>query len=185
MTRIRPLCRRIARRPLDLAAAAARAGRGGHAGPMPTSLTLRDRIMVDDDVVRLGDLFQEQLSDGDVAVAQAPKAGQTLTLDARFLQQVARAYRLSIGSRLEIPEGHDRPHEPARHRPDGARRHRRRGAGAHRLRPTISTSRSMAATWNSICRPTSRTRSRSARSTSIRTPTASPRSWWRRPTARR
>src|SRR5215211_3740641 len=58
-------------------------------------LTLRDRIMVDDDVVRLGDLFQEQLSDGDVAVAQAPKAGQTLTLDARFLQQVARAYRLS------------------------------------------------------------------------------------------
>jgi flagella basal body P-ring formation protein FlgA len=58
-------------------------------------LTLRDRIMVDDDVVRLGDLFQESLSDGDVAVAQAPKAGQTLTLDARFLQQVARAYRLS------------------------------------------------------------------------------------------
>ncbi|MBA4098258.1 MAG: flagella basal body P-ring formation protein FlgA [Rhodospirillum sp.] len=59
------------------------------------SLTLRDRIMVDDDVVRLGDLFQESLSDGDVAVAQAPKAGQTLTLDARFLQQVARAYRLT------------------------------------------------------------------------------------------
>src|SRR5262245_2905911 len=58
-------------------------------------LTLRDRIMVDYDVVRLGDLFQEQLSDGDVAVAQAPKAGQTLTLDSRFLQQVARAYRLS------------------------------------------------------------------------------------------
>lgn len=60
------------------------------------SLTLRDRIMVDDDVVRLGDLFQEQLSDGDVAVAQSPRAGQTLTLDARFLQQVARAYRLSF-----------------------------------------------------------------------------------------
>jgi flagellar basal body P-ring formation protein FlgA len=59
-------------------------------------LTLRDRIMVDDDVVRLGDLFQESLSDGDVAVAQAPKAGQMLTLDARFLQQVARAYRLSF-----------------------------------------------------------------------------------------
>lgn len=58
-------------------------------------LTLRDRIMVDDDVVRLGDLFQEQLSDGDIAVAQAPKAGQTMTLDSRFLQQVARAYRLS------------------------------------------------------------------------------------------
>jgi flagella basal body P-ring formation protein FlgA len=58
------------------------------------TLTLRDRIMVDDEVVRLSDLFQETLSDGDLAVAQAPKAGQTLTLDARFLQQVARAYRL-------------------------------------------------------------------------------------------
>ncbi len=57
-------------------------------------LTLRDRIMVDNDVVRLSDLFQETLSDGDIAVAQAPKPGQTLTLDARFLQQVARAYRL-------------------------------------------------------------------------------------------
>jgi flagella basal body P-ring formation protein FlgA len=58
------------------------------------TLTLRDRIMVDADVVRLGDLFEEPLSDGDIAVAQAPKAGQTMTLDARFLQQVARAYRL-------------------------------------------------------------------------------------------
>ncbi|WP_119301938.1 flagellar basal body P-ring formation chaperone FlgA [Dongia deserti] len=59
------------------------------------ALTLRERIMVDGDVVRLGDLFQESLSDGDVAVAQAPKVGQTLSLDARFLQQVARAYRLN------------------------------------------------------------------------------------------
>lgn len=57
-------------------------------------LTLRDRIMVDDDVVRLADLFQESLSDGDIAVAQSPRPGQTMTLDARFLQQVARAYRL-------------------------------------------------------------------------------------------
>jgi len=57
-------------------------------------LTLRDRIMVDDDVVRLADLFQETLSDGDIAVAQSPRPGQTMTLDARFLQQVARAYRL-------------------------------------------------------------------------------------------
>lgn len=57
-------------------------------------LTLRDRIMVDDDVVRLGDLFQESISDGDVAIAQAPKPGQTLALEGRFLQQIARAYRL-------------------------------------------------------------------------------------------
>ena len=64
------------------------------AGVASDQLTLRDRIMVDDDVVRLGDLFQETLSDGDVAVAQAPRPGQSMTLDARFLQQVARAYRL-------------------------------------------------------------------------------------------
>ena len=67
----------------------------GEAEEYEMSLTLRVRIMVDGDVVRLGDLFQEALSDGDVAVAQAPKAGQTMTLDARFLQQVARAYRLN------------------------------------------------------------------------------------------
>lgn len=59
-----------------------------------SALTLRARVMVDGDVVRLGDLFEQPLSDGDVAVAQAPKAGQTLSLDARFLQHVARAYRL-------------------------------------------------------------------------------------------
>ena len=64
------------------------------AAPVGEMLTLRDRIMVDDDIVRLSDLFMEPLSDGDIAVAQAPKPGQTVTLDARFLQQVARAYRL-------------------------------------------------------------------------------------------
>jgi flagella basal body P-ring formation protein FlgA len=57
-------------------------------------LTLRGRIMVDDDVVRLGDLFEEQISDGDVAIAKAPKPGQTIDLEPRFLQQMARAYRL-------------------------------------------------------------------------------------------
>lgn len=61
----------------------------------PTSLTLRERIMVDDEVVHLGDLFEEQISDADVAIAQAPKPGQTLSLETRFLQQVARAYRLN------------------------------------------------------------------------------------------
>lgn len=60
-----------------------------------TGLTLRERVMVDEDVVRLGDLFEEQISDADIAVAQAPKPGQTIALEARFLQQVARAYRLN------------------------------------------------------------------------------------------
>lgn len=57
-------------------------------------LSLRSSIMVDDDVIRLGDLFMETLSLGDTPVAQAPAPGKTLSLDARFLRQLARAYRL-------------------------------------------------------------------------------------------
>jgi flagella basal body P-ring formation protein FlgA len=58
------------------------------------SLSLRSNVMVDDDVVRLGDLFMESLSVGDTPIAQAPAPGQTIALDARFLRQLARAYRL-------------------------------------------------------------------------------------------
>ncbi len=75
----------------------------------PTGLTLRERIMVDDEVVRLGDLFEEQISDADIAIAQAPKPGQTLSLETRFLQQVARAYRPELDAGVQIPEGHHRP----------------------------------------------------------------------------
>jgi len=57
-------------------------------------LSLRSNIMVDDDVVRLGDLFMESLSVGDTPIAQAPGPGQTISFDARFLNQLARAYRL-------------------------------------------------------------------------------------------
>jgi flagellar basal body P-ring formation protein FlgA len=57
-------------------------------------LHLRNNVMVDDDVVRLGDLFMESLSVGDTPIAQAPAPGQTLSFDARFLKQLARAYRL-------------------------------------------------------------------------------------------
>jgi flagella basal body P-ring formation protein FlgA len=57
-------------------------------------LSLRNNVMVDDDVVRLGDLFMESLSVGDTPIAQAPAPGQTIALDARFLRQLARAYHL-------------------------------------------------------------------------------------------
>lgn len=62
--------------------------------PETEQLNLRSSIMVDDDVIRLGDLFMETLSLGDTPVAQAPAPGKTLSLDARFLRQLARAYRL-------------------------------------------------------------------------------------------
>jgi flagella basal body P-ring formation protein FlgA len=57
-------------------------------------LRLRTSIMVDDEVVRLGDLFMDSLVLGDTPVARAPAPGQTISLDARFLRQLARAYRL-------------------------------------------------------------------------------------------
>ena len=59
-----------------------------------TGLSLRNNVMVDDDVIRLGDLFMETLSNGDAPIAQAPAPGQTVSLDARFLTQLARAYGL-------------------------------------------------------------------------------------------
>jgi flagella basal body P-ring formation protein FlgA len=57
-------------------------------------LTLKENVMVNDDVVRLGDLFVEPLSMGDATVAQAPLPGQTIVLDNRFLRSVAHAYQL-------------------------------------------------------------------------------------------
>jgi flagella basal body P-ring formation protein FlgA len=57
-------------------------------------LTLKENIMVNDDVVRLGDLFVEPLSMGDAPVAQAPIPGQTIVLDNRFLRSLVRAYQL-------------------------------------------------------------------------------------------
>jgi flagella basal body P-ring formation protein FlgA len=57
-------------------------------------LTLKESVMVNDDVVRLGDLFTEPLSMGDAPVAQAPLPGQTIVLDNRFLRSLIRAYSL-------------------------------------------------------------------------------------------
>ena len=57
-------------------------------------LTLKENVMVNDDVVRLGDLFNEPLSMGDSPVAQAPRPGQTIVLDNRFLRSLIRAYQL-------------------------------------------------------------------------------------------
>src|SRR5690348_15419369 len=63
-------------------------------GAAEAGLTLRDSVMVNDDVVRLGDLFNEPLSMGDAPVAQAPLPGQTIVLDNRFLRSLIRAYSL-------------------------------------------------------------------------------------------
>jgi flagella basal body P-ring formation protein FlgA len=57
-------------------------------------LTLKENVTVNDDVVRLGDLFEQPLSLGDSPVAQAPLPGQTIVLDNRFLRSLIRAYSL-------------------------------------------------------------------------------------------
>jgi len=57
-------------------------------------LTLKENVMVNDDVVRLGDLFAEPISMGDAPVAQAPLPGQTIVLDNRFLRSLIRAYQI-------------------------------------------------------------------------------------------
>lgn len=58
------------------------------------ALTLKESVTIDDDVVRLGDLFDQPLSMGDSPVAQAPLPGQTIVLDNRFLRTLIRAYSL-------------------------------------------------------------------------------------------
>ena len=59
-----------------------------------TALALKESVVVNDDVVRLGDLFEQPLSMGDSPVAQAPLPGQTIVLDNRFLRSLIRAYAL-------------------------------------------------------------------------------------------
>jgi flagellar basal body P-ring formation protein FlgA len=78
------------------ATADAGADLGADAGDAPDQggLTLKESVMVSDDVVHLGDLFAESLSMGDAPVAQAPLPGQTIVLDNRFLRSLARAYQL-------------------------------------------------------------------------------------------
>ncbi|HWT98673.1 MAG TPA: flagellar basal body P-ring formation chaperone FlgA [Terriglobales bacterium] len=63
-----------------------------------TTLTIKQNIMVDSAVIKLGDLFDRPVTGGDTPIAQAPKPGQTVTLDARFLRQLVRAYHLDVGS---------------------------------------------------------------------------------------
>jgi flagella basal body P-ring formation protein FlgA len=66
------------------------------------ALSIKQNIMVDAPVIRLGDLFDQPITGGDTPIAQAPKPGQTLSLDARFLRQLVRAYHLELGSNQDF-----------------------------------------------------------------------------------
>jgi flagella basal body P-ring formation protein FlgA len=67
-------------------------------GQGATTLQIKQNVMIDSAVIKLGDLFDRQVTGGDTPIAQAPKPGQTVTLDARFLRQLVRAYHLDVGS---------------------------------------------------------------------------------------
>src|SRR5260221_6473393 len=75
---------------------------GGDTRDTVSALTIKQSIMVDAPVIRLGDLFDQPITGGDTPIAQAPKPGQTLSLDARFLRQLVRAYHLEIGASADF-----------------------------------------------------------------------------------
>ncbi len=56
---------------------------------------LRDTVVVDDDLIRLGDLFEDVGNKADVAVAPAPKLGRRGIYDAAWLLSVARAHAIA------------------------------------------------------------------------------------------
>lgn len=65
---------------------------------------LNPHIVVEDQVIRLGDLFTNTGDNAEIPIAYAPEPGQSVTLDARWLYRVAVAYKLDwkpLGIRTE------------------------------------------------------------------------------------
>jgi flagellar basal body P-ring formation protein FlgA len=56
---------------------------------------LRTNIVVESDVVRLGDIFEDAGTYADRVVINAPSPGRRLTLDMNFLADAARVYRVN------------------------------------------------------------------------------------------
>lgn len=56
--------------------------------------TLRQQVLVEDRLIRLGDLFVNAGPNADTAVAYAPEPGKEAVFDAVWLYRVARAYKL-------------------------------------------------------------------------------------------
>lgn len=62
---------------------------------VPGQAAVRDAVVVDADVVRLGDLFANAGPYADKAVAYAPEPGQRAVFDVNWLYRVAQAYQLN------------------------------------------------------------------------------------------
>ena len=63
--------------------------------PPADAASLRAVTTVEDNLVRLGDLFDDLGTGADIAVAYAPAPGRRLTFDAAALMEIARTYRIS------------------------------------------------------------------------------------------
>lgn len=55
---------------------------------------LRDHVFIEEDVIRLGDLFTDAGEKGEITIAKAPAPGARIVLDADRLYRIAKAYRL-------------------------------------------------------------------------------------------
>jgi flagella basal body P-ring formation protein FlgA len=78
--------------------ASANAGSPGQAASQPTEpqtaglVLLKPNVVIDGPIVHLGDLFDGLGENGAIQVARAPTPGTRVTVDARWLATVARAY---------------------------------------------------------------------------------------------
>lgn len=80
---------------LSTSLVAAEKSKGAIQAPELTSfVSLTPRVTVEDNVVRLGDIFQGAGTFEDSVVAHAPRPGARATFDSRWLTRVAVAYKL-------------------------------------------------------------------------------------------
>src|SRR5258708_2289061 len=67
---------------------------GAAPGSDAWAATLRNQVVVDGDVVRLGDLFENPGPRAQVAVANAPAPGRRMVFEVQWLAEVARYYQV-------------------------------------------------------------------------------------------
>lgn len=77
-----------------IAAAGPASAAGGGDGAPPQPVALKTAITVEDEVVRLGDIFTGLSERADTAIAKAPAPGRQVRLTAPWLAKVATAYRV-------------------------------------------------------------------------------------------
>lgn len=73
---------------------AAHAASGATPSPLETTSMLREHVVVEENVIRLNDLFTNVTDRAEAPIAYAPQAGKRAILDARWLYRVARAYKV-------------------------------------------------------------------------------------------